>query len=77
MPLVTKKDLAKNVKKMIDQHKRYPSTYPEVICEGCKQPISLDGDPEAEHLDCSVTKRKSILIWHDRCYRQAWDSRIC
>ena len=70
MALMTKKDLASKIRTL----SRTPGQHP--ICEGCKKPIRPDEDPGAEHIDCSYTKRGRLLVWHEDCYRKAWDSKI-
>ena len=48
---------------------------PRICCEGCKKEITDKADPQG--LEISQTKRGSLLIWHSKCSRKAWDSKIC
>lgn len=41
-----------------------------VICPGCRKAVFLD-----EEYHVSVTKRKSIIIWHCKCTNKVWKER--
>ena len=49
-----------------DIHKKASRAGP-VICPGCRKPVYPDED-----YHYSVTKRKTIVIWHCKCTNKVW-----
>ena len=50
-------------------HKKAARAGP-VACPGCRKTVFPDEDYQV-----SVTKRKSIIIWHTRCTNKVWKER--
>lgn len=42
----------------------------QVICPGCRKPVFPDED-----YHYSVTKRKTVIIWHCKCTNKVWKER--
>ena len=69
-----------DVKKMVLKYgydKQYTgtrTTSAKVVCQGCGEEISSDDIPD--DLQYSLTKRKTCVFFHGRCYKAAWNSLI-
>ena len=72
--LIEKDDLAKMIKRRLKAQAK-DCAIPKLACEGCKKEITLTDDPAG--LDMSQPNRGGMMIvWHTKCFRKAWDSKI-
>ena len=72
--------MTNDVKKMIlryGKNKQYlgaRTISAEVICQGCGKTIKSDDIPaDTQYV---LTKRKTLYVFHRKCYQKVWDSKI-
>ncbi len=46
------------------------------ICPGCGKTIRSDDREGLADVEYSINKRGSVTMFHTKCYRKAWDSKI-
>ena len=69
-----------DVKKMVlkygydKQRKGLRTVSAKVVCQGCGEEISSDDIPS--DLNYSLTKRKTCIFFHGKCYGSVWNSFI-
>lgn len=56
--------------------KKEPGLY-VITCPGCKKLIRTDDPAEVlGSVDYAINKRGGITMFHGKCFRKAWDSKI-
>lgn len=56
--------------------KKNPGLY-IITCPGCRKAIRSDDPAEKlEAVEYAINKRGGITMFHNNCFRKAWDSKI-
>lgn len=57
-------------------NKKEPGLY-IITCPGCGKLIRTDDSAEVlENVEYAINKRGGITMFHGKCFRKAWDSKI-
>ena len=54
--------------------KKEPGLY-TMVCPGCRKEIRVPGS-DLNDVEYSMTKRGSAVVFHTKCYKKAWESKI-
>lgn len=70
----------KDVRKAIARYGKYKEKVQKkmvytVPCSVCGKELRSD-EPESTIIGASITRRGSLIAWHDKCEGKVWDSKI-